>query len=91
MKSVFPSPDLLKGGCHGDFAGCWPKRSRYLKNNPFFNLKSLLEDRQENMKWFLRERINYNQFLAVSSKFTRGTWKKIVQFFQLQFISILAI
>ena len=52
----------------------------------FSNMKSFLGHREENMKWFLWGRINYNPFLEIPPKYSEGTWKN-----WLQSISILAI
>ena len=50
--------ELLKGHCYGDFAVCWLKQLKYLTKNLLINMKSLLEHRVENMKWFLPGRTN---------------------------------
>ena len=39
----------LKGHCHEDVAVCWPELLKYLTKNPFFNAKSLLNHREENI------------------------------------------
>ena len=62
------------------FAVCWSRLLKYLTKNLFSNMKSLLEHREENMKWFLRARVNYNKFLAIFFKIRE--LGKTGQFFQ---------
>ena len=63
----------LKEHCHYDFTVLWSKLLKYLTKNLFANMKLLLEHREENIKGFLQERTNYNQFLTTSLKYTRRT------------------
>ena len=45
-------------------------------------MKLFLEKREENMEWFLGERINYNQFWAILEEFQSDCltdWKKSSQ------------
>ena len=53
----------------------------------------LLDNREENIKWFLQARIKYNQFLAIFPGYIElRNLKKLANFFKLQqSISILAI
>ena len=46
------------------------KTAQIFDRKPFFNVISLLEQWEENVKGFLRGRINYNLFLAISLKLT---------------------
>ena len=40
-----------KAHCHDDISVCWQKRSQIFDKGPqFFKMKSLLEQREENMK-----------------------------------------
>ena len=64
---------VLKGYCHGDFVVFWSKQLKYLTKNVFSNMKLFLEHWGENTKGFLRERTNYNQFLATSLQYTGRT------------------
>ena len=63
---------LLKGHWHRDFAVWWSKLLKYLTKNHFSNKKLPLEHREENMKLFLRGRINCYQFLTSFPKHTRS-------------------
>ena len=63
--------ELLKGHCHGDFAVFWSKLLKCLTKNLFAKIKLLLEHWEEDIKGFLQERTNYNQFLTTSLNYTR--------------------
>ena len=65
----------LLGHCHGDFAAFWSKLLKYFRKNLFFNMKLLLQHREENINVFLLRRTNQNQFVATSLKYTGRTWK----------------
>ena len=65
----------LKGHCHEDIFVCLPKQLKYLTKNPFFSVKSLLEQREENMNFFSPGK---NKLESISLKFVIGTCKKII-------------
>ena len=56
----------FKGHGHRDFAVFDQKCFKYLAKSRFGNMKLFLEHREENIKEFLQEKTNYNQFLATS-------------------------
>ena len=78
---------IFKGTLTGRVCCILVKTAQIFNKEPFYNVKLLLEYREEDFKRFFREKTNYDQVLAFSLQYTEETWKKLTNFFKLQSIS----
>ena len=64
---------IFKGALSGRVCCILVKTAQIFNKEPFYNVKLLLEYREEDFKRFFGEKTNYDQVLAFSLQYTEGT------------------
>ena len=84
IKRIFTCEKIprLRGHCHGDFTVFLSKLFKVLTKNLFYDMKSVLKHRVENIKGFLLGRANYITFFIDFSTIHRKKLKKLANFFK---------